>query len=524
MGRKYWGGSGNALTVWISIAASTVLIFYGYDQGVFGNVLIGKNFLDTMGNPSSNMQATMTSVYNLGCFVGAMSTIWTGDVFGRPRQIIIGSSVIAVGAIIQTASYSVAQMMCGRVIAGLGTGMNTATAGVWQAETSKMRSRGKLVIIQMANCITGFSISNWLTLGFSFAPGSVAWRFPLAFQIFFTLLIYILCPFLPDSPRLLIRKGKYDEAREVIAALQGDGATPDSPEVKSQFNIIKDILDREHMTTYTWGQLLTGRGPSGVLRRMILGAWMQAMNQISGINITSYYMSYVFINALNIGELLSRILAAAGSVDYLFFSCMAYFIIERYGRRKVMMSSAAACCICWVVIAIALSISDTGRGDQYKLGIVAVSFFFVFFASFGMGVLGVPWLYPTEINALEMRTKGSSLAMATNWIMNYMVVQVTPPGIANLGWKFWVIWACICFSFIPITYLFYPETANRTLEDIDRFFESEPGIIVAWNKTATQLERPEEYARMDEDIARQVDNSEKKLFGDECVEAAVPVH
>lgn len=83
--------------------------------------------------------------------------------------------------------------------------MNTATAGVWQAETSKMRSRGKLVIIQMvpasrhlnalnaaerhmltiaqANCITGFSISNWLTLGFSFAPAPVDWRFPLAFQI-----------------------------------------------------------------------------------------------------------------------------------------------------------------------------------------------------------------------------------------------------------------------------------------------------------------------------------------------------
>lgn len=128
-------------------------------------------------------------------------------------------------------------------------------------------------------------------------------------------------------------------------------------------------------------------------------------------------MSYVFINALNISELLSRILAAAGSVDYLIFSCLAYFVIERYGRRKVMMSSAAACCLCWVVIAIVLSISDTGRGDEYKLGIVAVSFFFVFFASFGMGVLGVPWLYPTEINALEMRTKGASVAMATNWIM-----------------------------------------------------------------------------------------------------------
>ncbi len=238
------------------------------------------------------MQGTMTSVYNLGCFFGALSTVWTGDIFGRPRQIIVGSTVIAVGAVIQTASYGVAQMMVGRVIAGLGTGMNTSTAGIWQAETSKMRSRGKLVIIQMANCITGFSLSNWLTLGFAFAPGSVTWRFPLAFQLFFTLCIYALCPFLPDSPRLLIRKGKHDEACEVIAALEGHGATPSSPSVRAQFNVIKEILDREHVTTYSWWQLLSGRGPSGVLRRMILGAWMQAMNQISGINITSYYMSY----------------------------------------------------------------------------------------------------------------------------------------------------------------------------------------------------------------------------------------
>lgn len=189
--------------------------------------------------------------------------------------------------------------------------------------------------MEIANCITGFSISNWLTLGFSFAPRDVAWRFPLAFQMFFTFCIYALCPFLPDSPRLLIRKGKYEEAYEVLAALEGHGATVDSPAVHAQFNIIKDILDKEHMSTYSWWELFSGHGPSGVLRRMILGAWMQAMNQISGINVTSYYMSYIFINALGISELLSRILAAAGSVDYLVFACLAYFVIERFGRRRV---------------------------------------------------------------------------------------------------------------------------------------------------------------------------------------------
>lgn len=179
-----------------------------------------------------------------------------------------------------------------------------------------------------------------------------------------------------------------------------------------------------------------------------------------------------------------------------------------------MMTSAVACSICWIVITIAAAMIAMGKGNSYQLGIVAVSAFFFFFASFGMGVLGVPWLYPTEINALEMRAKGSSLAMATNWIMNYMVAQVTPSGIANLGWRFWMIWAILCASFVPITYLFYPETANRTLEDIDRYFATHPSIFVFRDKLATQLKRPAAYEKEDEKIAEAAGGKEDVLGKD----------
>lgn len=135
-----------------------------------------------------------------------------------------------------------------------------------------------------------------------------------------------------------------------------------------------------------------------------------------------------------------------------------------------------------------------------------------------MGVLGVPWLYPTEINALEMRTKGASLAMATNWICNYGVVQATLPGIQNLGYKFWIIWAVICFSFIPITYFLYPETANRTLEDIDRFFETQPGILIHRNKLAIQLHRPAEFIEADARIAANEEAKFEKEISTEHVE------
>jgi hypothetical protein len=87
--------------------------------------------------------------------------------------------------------------------------------------------------------------------------------------------------------------------------------------------------------------------------------------------------------------------------------------------------------------------------------------------------------------------------------MNYMVAQITPPGIKNLGYRFWIIWAVICAAFVPITYLFYPETANRSLEDIDRFFLDHPEILVFRNKIATQLARPQIYSDADRAIADQ---------------------
>tara|TARA_R110002060_G_scaffold47312_1_gene58414 strand:+ start:1825 stop:2163 length:339 start_codon:yes stop_codon:yes gene_type:complete len=104
--------------------------------------------------------------------------------------------------------------------------------------------------------------------------------------------------------------------------------------------------------------------------------------------------------------------------------------------------------------------------------------------------------------------------------MNYMVAEVTPSGIANLAWRFWIIWAVICFSFIPITYFFYPETANRSLEDIDRFFETKPGIFIHRNKIATQLQRPAIYEEEDRRIESMGEKS-VEVSGSEVVEEQV---
>ncbi|THX23280.1 hypothetical protein D6D11_10555 [Aureobasidium pullulans] len=108
-------------------------------------------------------------------------------------------------------------------------------------------------------------------------------------------------------------------------------------------------------------------------------------------------------------------------------------------------------------------------------------------------MLGVPWLYPTEINSLPMRTKGVAVSTATNWITNFVIVEITPIGIQNLGWKFWIVWTVFNAVFLPIIYYLYPETSNRSLEDLDEYYRSDPSLIVIGDKDATSHRRPTKY-------------------------------
>lgn len=114
---------------------------------------------------------------------------------------LVGTTIMSFGAILQIASFSTAQMIVGRIVAGVGNGINTATAPVWQTETSAIKWRGKLVVIELILNIAGFSVSNWVTYGFSFVGGPTSWRFPLAFQFVFIIILYATVPWLPESPR-----------------------------------------------------------------------------------------------------------------------------------------------------------------------------------------------------------------------------------------------------------------------------------------------------------------------------------
>lgn len=319
--------------------------------------------------------------------------------------------------------------------------------------------------------IAGFTLCNWINFGFSFNPGSLAWRFPLAFQIVFIVVLYLTVPWLPESPRWLINHGQHEEARLILAAL--DAREAEDPHVVAQHHEIEESVQYERLHAVKWRDLLRGKitGDTKTVRRLLLGAGTQFMQQFEGINIMSYYLPTVLIEFVGVSNEMSRLLTAINATSYLIFSCISVPFVEKVGRRGLMLLSTFGQGLCFLIITILLRFGENNQ----TLATASIAFFFLYYISFGIGMLGVPWLYPTEINSLPMRTKGAALATGTNWLTNFIIVEITPIGIQNIGWKFWIIFTLTNAIFLPVIYFFYPETCKCSTS---LFFHSFPQISV----------------------------------------------
>lgn len=353
--------------------------------------------------------------------------------------------------------------------------------------------------------IAGFSLSNWVTYGFSYVEGGVSWRIPLALQFIFIFVLYATVPWLPESPRWLISKDRVDEANEILAALES--TTPDDPYIITASNEIQYAVFYERENSPSWGELLRGKtgkdGGTSTMRRLFLGMGAQAMQQLGGVNVTSYYLPTVLISSVGLSEKLARLLAACNSVSYLLFSFISIPNVEKWGRRNMMIYASLGQGFCYLLITILLRFNEMdGYAHKNEVASASIAFFFLYYVFFGIGWQGVPWLYPTEINSLSMRTKGAALGTATNWIFNFMVVEITPIGINSIHWKFYIIWTVLNFSFVPIVYCLYPETSDRTLEDMDRFFRENHDPLVFRHKDAISTKRPLAYIEHEQDEVR----------------------
>ncbi|PYI18345.1 general substrate transporter [Aspergillus violaceofuscus CBS 115571] len=483
MARTYLGLTGGKLQIAISLIAGLDFLLFGYDQGVTGGLLTLDSFIkyfptiSTSGSYYENLspgarsaqstrQGIVVAAYNLGCFAGSIPTIWVGNWLGRRKTIFVGSAIMVVGALLQCTSYDLAQFIVGRLVTGFGNGMNTSTVPTWQSECCKSNRRGQLVMIEGAMITCGITISYWIDFGLLFAdPSEVAWRFPLAFQIFFALIILAFVMFLPESPRWLILKGREDEAREVLYSLNGKH---DETFIETEFAQIKaTVLE---MAKGSFRDMFT-MTEDRHFHRVVLAYVNQMFQQISGINLITYYCSIVLENQLGMSLEMSRLIAACNGTEYFLASWIAVFTIEKFGRRQLMLFGAAGMSISMVILAVCASLDTNGAR------VTVVVFLFIFNTFFAIGWLGMTWLYPAEVVPLKIRAPANALATSSNWIFNFMVVMITPVAFDNIGYQTYIIFAVINAFIFPVVLFFYPETACRSLEEMDRIFRKTKSIF-----------------------------------------------
>ncbi|KAF9040276.1 general substrate transporter [Hymenopellis radicata] len=479
----------------ITIACGAGFLLFGFDQGVLGGLLTGQPFEDQFPalTTNSTLQGATVAIYEIGCAMGALFIFFYGEIFGRRRGILWGMIILAIGAILQFMSYGLPQLIVGRVVTGVGNGMTTSTIPVWHSETSKSHNRGRNVCIELGVNIFGVMLAYWVDYGLRNNLTGYQWRLPLSLQVVFALITIFFVCFLPESPRWLASQGRVEEAREVIYMLETTEETKRAKATDVQLEFILEAIRIERAAGTSSFKDCFRNGNQRFFHRVLLGCGSQMMQQVSGINLITYYAPVIFQKSVGMSRDMSLLLSGFNGLAYFLSSLVPIPLIERLGRRKLMLFGATGQCICMVLLAAMTQ--DTGNKAK---GLVAAVCLFLFNFFFSVGWLAIPWLYPAEIAPLQIRAKAAALATTTNWLFTFLVVMITPVAIDSIAWKTYVVWACTNLAFIPITYFFYVETTGQTLEDIDLIFEGEKTIFLGPSSARRAQEivrrRNQEYA------------------------------
>lgn len=412
---------------------------------------------------------TVIALYTVGGIFGSLSCIYLGDLWGRRKVIFITNLIAIIGAILMATSFDFAQFIVARLVLGLGIGGCIATVPVWHSEISPPDKRGSSVITDGIFLGAGVTLALWIELGFYFVrDNSVSWRFPLAFQILMSGTACVFVTMLPESPRWLIKKGEVEEGRRVLAALLDTDENSDV--INENIQSIESSLSH---TSGSWTKLFKN-GEQRIFHRAYLAATGQMFQQMCGVNLITYYATVIFEQYLGMTPVQSRILSAAMTLMQCLGGYLAYYTIDRLGRRPLMLWSAGAMTICMAGLA---GTTSPPAADNTGALAMAVVFLYFFQFIFTVGFSGMTFLYATEMAPLEVRASVNAISTATVWSFTFLIAQVTPVGFATIGNRYYIIFAVINAAIVPSVYFFFPETKGRSLEEIDEIFAQSKSIF-----------------------------------------------
>lgn len=337
--------------------------------------------------------------------------------------------------------------------------------------------RGTFVAVQFTLAILGSTLAYWIEYACTQSRSAAfSWRFPLGFQIFYLLVILALVPFYPESPRYLASTGRMDEAEDLLVRCR---VNPSAEFIAAEVNGIRETIKIEasaSAATY-WSMLFT-KDQLHTRRRILLGGGIQVLQKLTGIDFIAAYSPEMFaLSGYSSNK--STLLAGGNFFSYTASLALAIYLSDRVGRRKLMLTGSGLMCVVLIVGAI-LSAQISHKGDPSQvggLGAGVAAVLYIYTAIYGSTWLTTCWVYPTEVFPLATRAKGTALATVAFSLAGGTINEIIPYLIRAVGYWTFVIFALLNFFMCIPIYLFYIETANRNLEDMDLLFSSDSPIV-----------------------------------------------
>ncbi|KAI0198321.1 general substrate transporter [Astrocystis sublimbata] len=505
---SFMGLRGGALrAAMIALIVGPAFTVFGYNQSGLGplaslrsfvSVFPQLNTLDVEGaelDTNSIRKGAVIASYQIGGLLGALSCLNVGDRLGRRKTIFMAAILTIIGEVLQTASYDLIQFVIGRVILGFGVGQFSVAIPVWLAECSSASHRGRDVITTGLFMCLGYALSNWIDFAFYFIKNSsLQWRLPLAVSNVPSLVVTGAIFFLPESPRWLASVGQYEQATTNLAALRNLSETDHAlrTEMAQIESAIESSADQKKASLM---EMFSKDDQEKLLYRFGLCFALQFFQQACGGGLISIYASTIFEENLGLGTINSKVLAAA-ALTWKFLCCfLAFWAIDRLGRRTVFMISGTGMSLCMV----SLAVSSSFGSENYSSSIVSALFLFLFNIFYPLGFLGGNFLYCTEVAPVRLRVAMNSISTANHWLWNFVIALVTPIALNTIGYRYYIIYA-VTSALIPIgVYFLYPETMNRNLELLNSVFRdaSSPREIVAMARRLPQGELADDDSQSD---------------------------
>jgi sugar porter (SP) family MFS transporter len=421
---------------------------YGFDIGVIAGALV---FLKRDLAISSN-EASLIVAAVLGG--GSLATLFSGpfaDRFGRRFSIDLSAIVFIIGTIILIISSSFALVMTGRLIQGIGVGIITIVIPLYVAETIPPRLRGRGVTLFQLCLTFGILIGYVVNYGFK---SSGDWRLMFATALIPSVIFLIGGLFLlPRSPRWLYQHGHTDEARNVLAKMQGNVG------VDEALHKMKAVIEEERKRTgSSWALLLK----PGYRKAFLLALAVGILNQLTGINVLLQFNTTILkASGLNTAVLGSTAIGLAQFV----ITIVAMSLVDKVGRRPLLIVGTAGITISLLFIGIMQAFFP----PSLLVGYSTLAGFMVFIIFYAVGPGVVVWLAISEVLPLAIRAKGMAVALFANSLVSagLAAVFMIMVGVVGYSGTFFML-AFFVFLYLLVAIFPLPETKDRSLEEIEK--------------------------------------------------------